>query len=192
MSFSIQSLLAFTTSVAIALAPATSEEGGYLAIAFLACAPFVMMIIAITSPQRGNQLDPSRRWYLFFIAKTWMFLIGLLLSVFLFYTALDYLPDRVTRAIDGDFFKRVVGIRVLMEIDETKIDSVLQKDVFDSIGYIGVVRRAHPHGNFSRVGLPEMEHEYYFYISTDRDDLGDSNKTNRITIRPDGTLYLED
>lgn len=80
MVFSLHTLLALAGSAALLLTIVRKAQLG-LALWFIAM-PIAMMAIAITSPRKGNQLDPTNRWQLFLLAKMWAFtLAGLLCLV---------------------------------------------------------------------------------------------------------------
>ena len=80
MTFSLHALLALATSVALLLTIFRSVGLGL--VLWFVVTPIATMVIAITSPRKGNQLDPTNRWQLFLLAKVWAFtLTGLLCLV---------------------------------------------------------------------------------------------------------------
>lgn len=103
MTFNLQTLLALSASVALGLTCVRSAEVGI--VIMLIILPVSMMIIGVTSPQRGNQLDPSKRWYLFVIVKTWAFTLVVLTLLSLLFGAAPSLRDRTVRALNGDMRK---------------------------------------------------------------------------------------
>ena len=95
MKFSIQTLVAITASLAIGLLCLRAPKAGVGLMFFVL--PVTMVLIGLTSPQNGNQLDPSKRWYLFVLAKAWGFTLVWLVAVGGLVTVSPRLEDRLQR-----------------------------------------------------------------------------------------------
>jgi hypothetical protein len=80
VNVSLHTLLALASSVALLLTILRSPEWGL--VLWFVVMPIAILAVAITSPRKGNQLDPTNRWQLFLIAKAWaLTLCGLLCLV---------------------------------------------------------------------------------------------------------------
>ena len=188
MKFSIQTLVAITASVAIALLCMRAPEVGVGLMFFVL--PVTMMLIGLTSPQSGNQLDPSKRWYLFVLAKTWVFTLVWLVSVGCLLTISPKLEDRLQRAIRGDLRKH--QIRVSFDADEALWEELKGRrfTLYDAAGFVGEVRGVQ-YGEVYQGGKGS-HFEIHFTVSTNRDDV-DSMSVPRVSIeiREDGSAFLK-
>jgi len=113
MNFGSKTMLAMPCAVSIIL---LSIRSPWLCIALVLVLPFLcVMLIGLSSPQRGQQLDPTGRWYFYFVVQTWaMIWIGFLvmaLAAALFPSLQHQLEDltsgpknykqRVSQVVDG-------------------------------------------------------------------------------------------
>lgn len=102
--------MALTTSVALVLVCLKRPDACSILMIFIL--PILIMLIGITSPQRGSQLDATKHWYLLFLMKSWGFsALGLMVLLLLAITSL-FLPDRHLRMLEGDFRSYRVQISI--------------------------------------------------------------------------------
>jgi hypothetical protein len=190
MKFSLQTLIAVTASLALALICLRNLDLG-VALLFVVI-PFAMALIGLTSPQRGNQLDPSKRWYLFVLAKTWIFALVLLVS-FSFAGAISpSLKHRLERAMNGDF--RRYQIVILLPTTSHIGDELKGKhwQLYDSFGFVGEVRKVYDSMVFMGYGHQAGTYRALL-VSTNREDSKQRDRKEfDVSIRPDGTLLLVD
>ena len=189
MTFSLQTLLALLASSAVALACLRSAT---LGIALMVCVlPISMMLIGITSPSNGHQLDPSKRWYFFVLLKTWIYSLGILTLTALLFMAAPSLQDRVMRALDGDM--RSYRIAVSFDGDEETSERLDEnkQSLYDSVGLIGEVRDV---GCWTTTqNGKQIGSRIWIVVSTDRDDVLQLNGAMLpIDIRPNGSLIIRD
>lgn len=187
MRFSIQTLVALTASLAIAFLCMRDFEVGVGLMFFVL--PVTMALIGLTSPQKGNQLDPSKRWYLFVLAKTWVFTLVWMVSVGCLIAISPKLEDRLQRAIRGDLRKH--QIRVSFDGDEALWEELKGRrlTLYDSAGFVGEVRGVH-YGEIYQRGK-KSHFEIHFIVSTNREDRDSmSVPRNTIEIREDGSVLL--
>jgi ABC-type spermidine/putrescine transport system permease subunit II len=62
---------------------AVHSRSPWMCIALVLVLPFLcVMLIGLSSPQRGQQLDPTGRWYFNFVVQTWaMIWIGIVIII---------------------------------------------------------------------------------------------------------------
>lgn len=153
--------------------------------------PVAMVVIGLTSPQRGNQLDPSERWYLFVIAKAWGYTLLLLLLFGLAWIVTPFeVQKRIFRAIHGDLrrYQFEMGFRS----DRTVYEALKRQKLvlYDKQGFIGEVRE------ISCIEKPlrgELEARIWITVSTDREDSRHRKRMmHMVEIRDDGTLFVLD
>ena len=190
MKFSLQTLIAINASLALALICFRNFNLG-VALLFVVI-PFAMALIGLTSPQRGNQLDPSKRWYLFVLAKTWIFALILVVSFPLVGAISPSLKHRMERAMNGDF--RRYEVKILLPPTSLIGDELMGKhwQLYDSSGFVGEVRQVYT--SMIYIGYGHQSDTYpTLLVSTNREDSMQRNrKVFDVTIRPDGTLLLMD
>ena len=182
MKFSIQTLLAVLASFALLLA-----SWQYLAFVLWGLAlgfPAAVGIIGLTSPQKGRQLDPSRRWYLFLLVKTWGFTVAALIMAA---TALPFFPgyaDRIDRAMKGDFRKYQTVISFYAAPLETPdLEDQIWR-IYDAKGFVGECR---PFDVWEKEG----ESLVFGRVSTDRQDVVYGKRDSlRGEWKEDGALWL--
>jgi hypothetical protein len=188
VKFSIQTLVAITASLAIALTCMRAPKVGVGLMLFVL--PITMMLIGLTSPQSGNQLDPSKRWYLFVLAKTWIFTLVWIVSVGCLIAISPKLEDRLQRALRGDLRKH--QIRVSFDGDEALWDELNGRrfTLYDSAGFVGEVRGVY-YGELYQGGK-KSHCEIHFIVSTNREDRDSmSVPRNAIELREDGSVFLK-
>ncbi len=138
-TFSSQTLISLLTAVGIAQASLRNPIVGVSLIVFIL--PITLMIIGLTSPKNGTQLDPSGRWYFYVVAKSWAFSLIVLLSFGLFCLALpNYMRDRVVRAVNGD--TRRHQLLISFQGERSVRDSLAKKKLtlYDRHGLVGEIR----------------------------------------------------
>lgn len=189
MTFGLQTLFALTTSLALVLTCVRSTEFGVALMVFVL--PFTLMIIGITSPQLGNRLDPSKRWYFFVILKTWVFTLCGLIVLTLIFTVSPYLRDRFVRGLKGDTRRHQIAIS--FPGDQTTGNGLKGKRLMlhDSKGLVGEIRDVGCTESLQSGKL--ISSRIWLLVSTDREDaLGRNRKQFNVDIRPDGSLYITD
>lgn len=189
MKISLQTLMALNASVALVLTSIRSSVAGIALLAFVI--PFAMIIIGLTSPQKCNQLDPSKRWYFFVLAKTWVFtILGLILATSVF-AASPYLRDRCVRGLKGD--SRRYQITLWISGSRKVYDELTGRRLvlYDSKGFLGEIRN---------VGCSEtiqnqkfLASQIWLIVSTDRQDaLARNHKEFAVDIRTNGSIYISE
>lgn len=191
MKFSVQTLVALSTAVAIVMGTVRSGDVGVAVMCYVM--PICMMIIAITSPKRGQQLDPTGRWYLFLLAKTW-FYAALAFVLFGMVCVLSpYWEDRMFRAMDGD--TRAYQIRISFEADREMYESQVGRrlKLYDKDGLVGEVRDL-GFWESRYVGMGKWtKDQVWLKVSTDRRDSRARNRMKfDVEVCDNGSLYIVD
>lgn len=190
LRFNSQTLISLLTAVGIAQASLRNPIVGVSLIVFIF--PFTLMIIGLTSPKKGTQLDPSGRWYFYVVAKSWAFSVLLLLCFGLFcLVSPSYVRDRVVRAINGD--TRQHQFLISFQGERSVSDSLAKKKLtlYDRHGLVGEVRD---------IGCTEtlqngkrIDSCIWIRVSTNRDDVLSRNREKCVVeIRPNDKLFLSD
>lgn len=189
MKFGLQTLIALMTSIAIVFTVLRRPGMGILIL--LIVLPLCMGIIGLTSPQRANQLDPSKRWYLHVLTKTWVFSVVGVILMHLLYAASPTLEDRLTRSLNGDFRRQ--QFRISFRGDYHLYHAIEGKRLalFDSKGLVGEGYDAACYDEW--MGERNVEFPIWLLVSTDRMDWLPRNQLKLdVELRPDGTLYIQD
>ncbi len=189
-TFSSQTLISLLTAVGIAQASLRNPIVGVSLIVFIL--PITLMIIGLTSPKNGPQLDPSGRWYFYVVAKSWAFSLIVLLSFGLFCLALpNYMRDRVVRAVNGD--TRRHQLLISFQGERSVRDSLAKKKLtlYDRHGLVGEIRDIGCTGTLQNGG--QIESRIWIRVSTDRDDVLNRNHEKCVVeIRSNDELFLSD
>ncbi len=191
MRFSVQTLLALTSAIAIHCAAIRHQEVTFLIVCI--AMPVCIMLFAITSPQKGNQLDPSRRWYLHLLAKTWIYTVGIFLVVLLFSLTHRHIPDRLERAFIGDFYRNLCWIELKLSPESPLEDLVSGVEVYDKLGYVGIIRNVSIYEKSGLYAENSTRRVASLKISTDR-DRSDFDQINEHSFKLDnaGRILLTD
>lgn len=184
MKFSIQTSLAVLASFALLL-----TCWHYLTVVLWGLVlgfPTVVMIIGLTSPQNGRQLDPSRRWYLFLLAKTWLLTVSGLILVAITLSFFPGLSNRVDRAMNGDFRAYQTGISFYGDPMETPAGEARRWKIYDSKGLVG---ECHGFGVWEKEG----QRLVYCKVSTNRKEFVYGKRFSlHVERQEDGTLMIKD
>ncbi len=189
-TFNSQTLISLLTAVAIAQASLRNPIVGVSLIVFIL--PITLIIIGLTSPQNGTQLDPSGRWYFYVVAKSWAYSVLVLLSFGLFCLASpNYIRDRVVRIINGD--TRRYQLLISFQGERSVSDSLAKKKLtlYDRHGLVGEVRDIGCTETLQS-GKP-IDSRIWIRVSTNRADVLNRNREKcAVEIRPNDKLFLSD
>lgn len=188
-TFSTHTMIALTSGVGIAMVSLRNPTVGLALMLFVL--PVAMVVIGLTSPQKGNQLDPSERWYLFVIAKTWVFTLIVLILSGLFWIVTPFeVQNRIVRAMRGDL--RRYQFEMGFHSDRKAYEALMRQKVvlYDKQGFIGEVREI---SCTEKPLLGKLEVRIWIKVSTDREDSHHRDlKMHMVDIRNDGTLFVMD
>ncbi len=191
MTLSIQTFAAITTALAIVASIVSFPIFGIAAIAII---PLVVLGIALSSPQKGTQLDPSGSWTCKFLTKTWIFsILFLICGVFLLVLS-PSLGARVSRMMSsGDM--RAYRVPVRLEVsrqDEARLRGKTWS-VRDTVGTIGELRHVHTYQDvFDTTG--DRKSTTVGFLSTDRSSYNQSYDANvkfSVTFGEDTNISLK-
>ena len=135
--------------------------------------------------------DPSKRWYFFVLAKTWVFTCVGLVFMMLLCAASPYLRDRLVRGANGD--TRTHQITIFFTGSRVVSDDMYGKrlSLYDSSGFVGEIRNVGCTETIQNGKL--INSRIWLRVSTDRQDALDRNrKEYTVDIRPNGLLYIQD
>lgn len=173
MTLSIQTFAALTSALAI-VASIVSFPGFGIAALFII--PLIVLGIALSSPQKGTQLDPSGSWTCKFLAKTWVLAILLLICGVLILVLWPSLGARVSRMMTlGDMRAYQVPIRLDVSTqDEARLRGKTWR-VRDSNGTVGELRHVESYVTY-KAGVEEST--TLGMLSTDRSSYDQSYEAN--------------
>ncbi len=116
MTLSIQTFAALTSALAIVASIVSFPVFGVTALLII---PMIVLGIALSSPQKGTQLDPSGSWTCKFLTKTWFFSIAFLIGSIITLALLPSLRARVSRIMTtGDM--RAYHVPILLQVTESE------------------------------------------------------------------------
>lgn len=190
MTLSIQTFAALTSALAIVASIVSFPAFG---IAALFIIPLVVLGIALSSPQKGTQLDPSGSWTCKFLTKTWLFSILLLICGVLILALSPSLGARVSRMMtSGDMRTYRVPIRLEVSTqDEARLRGKTWS-VRDSVGTVGELRHVHLQVFYKATGVDEST--IVGFLSTDRSTYNQSYDANvkfSVTFGEDNIISLK-
>lgn len=189
MTLSIQTFAALTSALAIVASIVSFPAFG---IAALLIIPLVVLGIALNSPQKGTQLDPSGSWTCKFLAKTWVFAVLLLIfGVFLLVLS-PSLGARVSRMMNsGDMRAYRVPIRLEVSTQDEARLSGKTWILRDSVGTVGELRHVHSQVVY-KAGVKDST--TVGFLSTDRSSYNQSYDANikfSVTFGEDNNISLK-
>lgn len=192
MTLSIQTFAALTTALAIVASIVSFPIFGIAAIVII---PLVVLGIALSSPQKGTQLDPSGSWTCKFLTKTWIFSILLLICGVVFLALSPSLGARVSRMMNsGDMRAYRVPIRLeISTLDEARLGGKTWS-VRDSAGTVGELRHVHTYADSFDTTTGERKSTTVGFLSTDRSSYNQSYDAKvkfSVTFDGDNSISLK-
>ncbi len=189
MTLSIQTFAALTSALAIVASIVSFPAFG---IAALFIIPLVVLGIALSSPQKGTQLDPSGSWTCKFLAKTWVIAILLLICGVILLVLSPSLGARVSRIMNtGDMRAYRSPIRLEISIEDEARLRGKTWSVRDSSGTVGELRHVHSQVIY-KAGVKEST--TVGFLSTDRSSYNQSYEANvkfSVTFGEDNNISLK-
>ncbi|MFO0942034.1 MAG: hypothetical protein U0930_14920 [Pirellulales bacterium] len=194
MTLSIQSFAAVTSALAI-VASIVSFPG--FGIAALLIIPMIVLGIALSSPQKGTQLDPTGSWTCKFLTKTWLFSIAFLICGVITLILFPNLGARVSRMMTtGDM--RAYRVPILLQIPSSataKLDGKTTWMVSDQSGkFVGELRHVHTRQALLYSPMRLAKPATLGFLSTDRSEYNgtyESGKEFAISIGEDDNVILK-
>lgn len=194
MTLSIQTFTALTSALSI-VASIVRFPG--LGIAALLIIPMIVLGIALSSPQKGTQLDPSGSWTCKFLTKTWLFSIAFLVCGVLTLILFPNLGARVSRIMTaGDVraYREPILLRV-SDTESAQLEAKTTWNVRDSSGkLIGELRHVHTYSEFLSTPSGTRKNTTLGYLSTDSSQYNGAYKSGKefaVSIGEDNNVILK-
>lgn len=134
MNFSIKTLIALISSAGLV---ASTFRFPLIGLSAMIGIPVVIMVVALTSPQRGTHLDPTGRWSFKLLSQIWVFSFVQILLLFLLANT-TRTGSRFVRTLNAGSTNAYISVP-LSRTEYEKILNVPSIQLFDSSGKVGDV-----------------------------------------------------